>query len=140
MSFCNPGIQTSHVWILQFENIFWMTYLKEAIWHMSLTNFILQMVFRSNPKIKPKDWQYKLSNIKKQIQNWVMKYCLIFYFYLAVATKDYTKHHKVGFSLDVDDDFSKIAVISHTYESKFRRFNLMESVLNFDLVPEMHLI
>ena len=39
-----------------------------------------------------------------------MKYCLIFYFYLAVATKDYTRHHKVGYSLDVDDDFSKIAV------------------------------
>ena len=45
----------------------------------------------------------------------MMKYCLIFYFYLAVATKDYTRHHKVGYSLDVDDDFSKIAVISHTF-------------------------
>ena len=77
-----------------------------------------QNVFRSNPKIKPKDWQYKLSNIKKQIQNWEMKYCIIFYFYLAVATKDYTRHHKVGYSLDVDDDFSKIAVISHTYEAE----------------------
>ena len=40
-----------------------------------------------------------------------MKYCLIFYSYFTLATKDYTRHHRVGYSLDVDDDFSKIAVI-----------------------------
>ena len=36
------------------------------------------------------------------------------YFYMAIATKNYTSHdshHKIGYSLDVDDDFSKIAVI-----------------------------
>ena len=74
-----------------------------------------QNVLRSNPTIKPNDWQYKPSNIQKQVQNWIMKYCLIFYFYFAVATKDYTRHHRVGYSLDVDDDFSKIAVILHNY-------------------------
>jgi len=72
-----------------------------------------QNVLHSNPTIKPNDWQYKLSNIQKQVQNWIMKYCLIFYFYLTLATKDYTRHHRVGYSLDVDDDFSKIAVILH---------------------------
>ena len=33
---------------------------------------------------------------------------------MAIATKNYTSHHKIGYSLDVDDDFSKIAVILET--------------------------
>ena len=99
------------VFTVWFKNLFLDDLFERGYLTYVINPLRSQNVLHSNPTIKPNDWQYKPSNIQKQVQNWIMKYCLIFYFYFAVATKDYTRHHRVGYSLDVDDDFSKIAVI-----------------------------
>ena len=73
-----------------------------------------QNVLHGNQETKLKFVNINFQTSENLLKNRVMKYCLIFYFYLAIATKNYTTHHKAGYSLDVDDDFSKIAVIFQT--------------------------
>ena len=73
--FAPENMVKSKVWMsesLSLKPLFWMTYLKEAIWHMSLTNFILKMFSAVIPRLSSKidNINFQTSKNRFKIEKW----------------------------------------------------------------------